>query len=252
LNQTSVQSSLGLQASIGFETAYGIVVPQAAVAWVVPLFVSDNTVININDLNAGNVSAITPVFKNEGYPLGVQASLGPMSGWLIDNSVNTKSSSIKTFYIDASLNVYDFLNPAEPLFTLSSKYKPFMNNSTPNTLLINAFQQNNYSLSPQAVISLITAWKITNSPDAPVNLPVIYEWIAIVLEKDNLFHIYGSTLLWLKNIPAYSSSDIAFGPTQAIQTAVNSQTICPNGQPNREFIAGSYTWEQMMTCLRAQ
>ena len=34
LNQTSVQSSLGVQASIGFETAYGIVVPQAAVAWV--------------------------------------------------------------------------------------------------------------------------------------------------------------------------------------------------------------------------
>lgn len=34
LNQTSVQSSLGMQASIGFETAYGIVVPQAAVAWV--------------------------------------------------------------------------------------------------------------------------------------------------------------------------------------------------------------------------
>ena len=34
LNQTSVQSSLGVQASVGFETAYGVVVPQAAVAWV--------------------------------------------------------------------------------------------------------------------------------------------------------------------------------------------------------------------------
>jgi outer membrane autotransporter protein len=34
LNQTSVQSSLGVQASVGFETTYGIVVPQAAVAWV--------------------------------------------------------------------------------------------------------------------------------------------------------------------------------------------------------------------------
>jgi uncharacterized protein with beta-barrel porin domain len=34
LDQTSVQSSLGVQASVGFETAYGIVVPQAAVAWV--------------------------------------------------------------------------------------------------------------------------------------------------------------------------------------------------------------------------
>ena len=34
LNQTSVQSSLGVQASVSFETAYGIVVPQAAVAWV--------------------------------------------------------------------------------------------------------------------------------------------------------------------------------------------------------------------------
>jgi outer membrane autotransporter protein len=34
LNQTSVQSSLGVQASVGFETAYGVVVPQATVAWV--------------------------------------------------------------------------------------------------------------------------------------------------------------------------------------------------------------------------
>jgi uncharacterized protein YjbI with pentapeptide repeats len=226
---------------------------QAAIAlpFGVPLFVSDNTVININDLNAGNVSAITPVFEKQGYPLGIQASLGPMSGWLIDNSVNTNPSAIKTFYIDASLNVYDFLTPAKCLFTLSSKYKPFLNNSTPSEPLITAFQQNKYTINPQAVISLLTAWKITNSPDAPVNLPVIYEWIAIVLEKDNLFHIYGSTLLWLKNIPAYLSSDIAFGPSQAMQTAVNSHTICANGQPNSEFIAGSYTWEQMMTCPTA-
>ena len=34
LNQTSVQSSLGVQASVGLSTAYGVVVPQAAVAWV--------------------------------------------------------------------------------------------------------------------------------------------------------------------------------------------------------------------------
>jgi uncharacterized protein YjbI with pentapeptide repeats len=224
---------------------------QAAIAlpFGVPLFVADNTVININDLNAGNVSAIAPVFKNEGYPLGSQSSLGFMSGWLIDNSANENPSSIKTFYIDANLNVYDFLHPAQRLFTLSSRYKPFLNNSTPDRLLINAFQQNEYSLNSQAVISTFTAWKISNSPDAPANQPVIYEQIAIVLEKDTLFHVYGSTLLWLKNFLAYSSSDsIAFGPTQAIQTAVNSQTICPNGQPNSEFIADSYTWEQMMTC----
>jgi outer membrane lipase/esterase len=34
LNQTSLQSSLGVQASVGLETAYGVVVPQAVVAWV--------------------------------------------------------------------------------------------------------------------------------------------------------------------------------------------------------------------------
>jgi uncharacterized protein YhjY with autotransporter beta-barrel domain len=34
LNQTSVQSSLGMQASLGWETAYGMVVPQASAAWV--------------------------------------------------------------------------------------------------------------------------------------------------------------------------------------------------------------------------
>jgi outer membrane autotransporter protein len=34
LDQTSVQSSLGIQAAVGLETAYGVVVPQAVVAWV--------------------------------------------------------------------------------------------------------------------------------------------------------------------------------------------------------------------------
>jgi uncharacterized protein YhjY with autotransporter beta-barrel domain len=34
LNQTSVQSSLGVLASVNFPTAYGVMVPQAAVAWV--------------------------------------------------------------------------------------------------------------------------------------------------------------------------------------------------------------------------
>jgi outer membrane autotransporter protein len=34
LDRTSVQSSLGVQASVVIETAYGVVVPQAAVAWV--------------------------------------------------------------------------------------------------------------------------------------------------------------------------------------------------------------------------
>jgi uncharacterized protein with beta-barrel porin domain len=34
LNQTSVQSSLGVQTSVNFPTAYGVVVPEAAVAWV--------------------------------------------------------------------------------------------------------------------------------------------------------------------------------------------------------------------------
>jgi uncharacterized protein YhjY with autotransporter beta-barrel domain len=44
LNQTSVQSSLGVQASVSFPTAYGVVVPQAAVAWVHEYANSDRTI----------------------------------------------------------------------------------------------------------------------------------------------------------------------------------------------------------------
>jgi uncharacterized protein YhjY with autotransporter beta-barrel domain len=44
LNQTSVQSSLGVQASVGLPTAYGVVVPQAAVAWVHEYANSDRTI----------------------------------------------------------------------------------------------------------------------------------------------------------------------------------------------------------------
>jgi outer membrane autotransporter protein len=34
LNQTSAQSSLGVQASMGIDTSFGILIPQASVAWV--------------------------------------------------------------------------------------------------------------------------------------------------------------------------------------------------------------------------
>ncbi len=217
---------------------------QAAIAlfYGVPLFVMDS---NNSDLQPGIPDQnLISTFQNEGYPLGNGASLSPFSGWLIDNSIDTHPSDIKTFYIDANLNVYNFLNPAQPLFALPTKYKPFLNNPNPNSLLLSAFQTAGYPLNAEAVISVITAWRITNSADAPVSQPVIYERIAIVSESDGNWHVYGSALLWLKNAAA---NDIAFGQTQGIQTAINSQTICPNGQPMSEFNANLYTWEQLMT-----
>jgi uncharacterized protein YjbI with pentapeptide repeats len=220
---------------------------QAAIAlfYGVPLFVMDSSYTS--DLQPGIPDQnLIAKFQNEGYPLGNGASLSPFSGWLIDNSIDTHPSDIKTFYIDANLNVYNFLNPAQPLFALPPKYKSALSKSNPNSLLLGAFQTAGYTLNAQAVISIITAWRITNTADAPVSQPVIYERIAIVSESDGYWHVYGSTLLWLKNAPA---NDIAFGSTQGIQTAINSQTICPNGQPMNEFNTNLYTWEQMMTCL---
>lgn len=219
---------------------------QAAIAlfYGVPLFVMDSRYTS--DLQPGIPDQnLILKFQNEGYPLGNSASLSSFSGWLIDNSIDTHPSDIKTFYIDANLNVYNFLNPAQPLFALPPKYKSALSKPNPNSLLLGAFQNAGYPLNAQAVISIITAWRITNTADAPVSQPVIYERIAIVSESDGNWHVYGSTLLWLKSAPA---NDIAFGSTQGIQTAINSQTICPNGQPMSEFNTNLYTWEQLMTC----
>jgi uncharacterized protein YjbI with pentapeptide repeats len=214
----------------------------------VPLFVMNTSYIS--DLNSGNLTAIAPVFTSQGYPLGSSASFSTNAGqvWLIDNSANPTPPCIKTFAIDQSLNVSDASNPNTILFTLPTAYQSYLAQAHPTRPLITYFQNQSYPLSALATISPnVTTWQITNSADAPVNLPVVYELIAIVSEPDGFLHVYGSTLLWLKNAAA-DSSDIAFGSTQGIQTAINSQTICPNGQPMSEFSANLYTWEQMMTC----
>lgn len=223
---------------------------QAAIALPngVPLFVMNTSYIS--DLNSGNLTAIAPVFTSQGYPLGSSASFSTNAdqGWLIDNSANTTPPCIKTFAIDQSLNVSDASNPNTILFTLPTAYQSYLAQAHPTRPLITYFQNQSYPLSAQAAISPnVTTWQITNSADAPVNLPVVYELIAIVSEPDGFLHVYGSTLLWLKNAAA-DSSNIAFGSTQGIQTAINSQTICPNGQPMSAFSANLYTWEQMMTC----
>jgi outer membrane autotransporter protein len=72
LNQTSVQSSLGVQASIGFETAYGVVVPQAAVAWVHEYANSDR---NIDARLVEAPAASTFTFQRE-RPARDWASIG--------------------------------------------------------------------------------------------------------------------------------------------------------------------------------
>jgi uncharacterized protein with beta-barrel porin domain len=64
LNQTSVQSSLGVQASVSFETAHGIVVPQAAVAWVHEYANSDRNI----DARLVEASPAAPSFTFQREP----------------------------------------------------------------------------------------------------------------------------------------------------------------------------------------
>jgi outer membrane autotransporter protein len=84
LNQTSVQSSLGVQASVGFETAYGIVVPQATVAWVHEYANSDR---NINArLVEASPDAPSFTFQRE-RPARDWASIGLGASALLPNGL---------------------------------------------------------------------------------------------------------------------------------------------------------------------
>jgi outer membrane autotransporter protein len=83
LDQTSVQSSLGVQASVGFETAYGVVVPQAAVAWVHE-YANDDRYIDARLIEAPNAESFK--FQRE-PPARDWASIGLGVSALLPNGL---------------------------------------------------------------------------------------------------------------------------------------------------------------------
>jgi len=211
----------------------------------VPLFVMDGSYAS--NLESGDLKTVATVFAGKGYPLGSGASIGSSvgQGWLIDNSANANPPCVKAFFVDGNLNVYDCTRPSLALFMLPDNYANFLAQPKPAKILVSYFNGNNYPLSPQASISPCTpAWQILNTQDAPVDLPVVYQNISIIQQLDGL-HVYGATgKLWVKNAKFYPF-DIAFGVTLALEAAMDSQSLCPNGQAKGN--QGSLTWEQMMT-----
>ncbi|HYN38853.1 MAG TPA: autotransporter outer membrane beta-barrel domain-containing protein, partial [Rhodospirillales bacterium] len=83
LDQTSVQSSLGLQASVAFETAHALVVPQASAAWVHEYAGSSR---NIDAGLVDDSDAVTFSFNRE-PPARDWASIGLGVSGLLDNGL---------------------------------------------------------------------------------------------------------------------------------------------------------------------
>lgn len=55
-------------------------------------------------------------------------------------------------------------------------------------------------------------------------------------------------IIWLRDYPALTDG-LAFAATQAVSSALNAQSIAPNGYPVSAFTQGMFTWEQMMTAV---
>lgn len=221
----------------------GVLLGGAAVALAqgVPLFVMPLSYQS--DLTSQGLPTVAKYFAQQGYPLGASASIASAQAWSIDNSSDQQPNATKSFLVwnkSQNLGVFDGSTNLF-LFNLNENMVPFLKNPPPQ-VLVRAFARNRCDLAATAVISPANFWLITNSQDAPG--PVVYQSIKIFAQTDGL-HVYGATTLWLADYP--NAGAVAFGSTLGIQSALNPQSICPNGYPRAAFDNGLFTWEQMMT-----
>jgi uncharacterized protein YjbI with pentapeptide repeats len=188
------------------------------------------------DLQNNDLGPVQQYFAAQGYPMSTQATLANQSTWTI---VDAASST--TYLVNASYYVSN-ADTSKQLFQLSPAVQSALNQATVNGPLAANFKTNGYPLSIGAPITSSTNWVITNVNDTCTALPVIYQLYNLCLATDGL-HAYGTTELWLANAALYGPG-IAFGATTAYQSAIDANSLCPNGYPASYL---GLSWEQMLT-----
>lgn len=183
-------------------------------------------------LTAGTLAPLAPIFSAAGYPLGASPTVAQVKIWFLDNSNSGDISAPKRYRVQSSagqLNVSD-ATTGTSCFKLAGTYVSYLSSTTAPAAPVAAFRQQNCTLAVAVPITALSYWEVKASPDAPKLRATTYPTTRVYPGQQQL-PVYGSVLLSLRDWTQYYSEPVAFAATQALDSALNPDSIGPGSHP---------------------
>lgn len=197
-------------------------------------------------LTTEGLPSLATLFAQAGRPLGTGATVRKVAQWLLDDSANPDREMPRTYRVapaQGQLAVYDAAGGGA-LLTLASSYTPMLSAATASAALCSGFAQGGYTLAAAAPITAQAYWAVAAGTGGGGSGAAAYPGMRVFTEAAAL-PVYGSVLVALRDWPA--AGTVAFGPTQALDTAMSAQALGPSGVPRAWVDSGLATWEQLVT-----
>lgn len=249
----SLEGSLLHGADFTDTTMLGALLVDAAVATQrgVPLFCLP--VSARSQLTTDGLKEIAHLFDEVGRTLGTAPTVTVIQQWLLDNSQNTDPGMPAAYVaklVGTQLAGYDAAG-SKMLFSLPLSLASLLTGPTAPPALVNAIARSGpYTLAPDAPITAQQHWEIDVGRDAPATSSATYQRLRVFADVDAV-PVYGAVLVTPHGWPTLTAT-LAFGPTRAIETALNPQSLGPNGAPRAWSDRGLTTVERLLTARPGQ
>lgn len=241
----SLERSLLQGADFGDATLQGALLVDAAVATAqgTPLFA-----LPLSDqqyLTAQGLATLAPKFDARGHALGKAPTIAAVKQWLLDNSAGQDGSPRLYLVQPASsgLRVFDGTSGQYLGFQLTAANARLLAGTTAPAALVTAFSQASqglYTLASGAPITPQSYWELHASADAPRVKAASYPTMRVYAQPQRL-DVYGCLVAVLRDWPQYPNG-LAFGPTQALERALDTASLGPSAQPRSLVARGVIDW----------
>jgi uncharacterized protein YjbI with pentapeptide repeats len=196
---------------------------------------------------------LAPLFDAAERPLGSGPTVTQIQQWLLDNSADPTPGMPRGYRVrplQGKLAVYDTTG-GTVLFYLPMSQQPALQQAKAPQSLVDAFAQaGQYTLVLGAPITPQPYWDIVVGSDAPVASVATYGRLRVFADPDAL-PVYGAVLVTPHAWPTQPDA-LAFGPTVALEAALNPQSIGPNGTPRAWYDEGLITFDELLTAAAGQ
>ncbi|HEX8745428.1 MAG TPA: pentapeptide repeat-containing protein [Thermoleophilaceae bacterium] len=246
----SLERSLLHGANFGDATLQGALLVDAVVATTegAPLFALP--LADQQYLTAQGLATLAPKFEARGHALGRAPAVSAVKLWLLDNSADSSASAPRLYRVQPATNALRVFDGKSGLylFQMPSANARLLSGPTAPAGLVTAFSQASqgaYTLATGAPITGQSYWELRASADAPQVKAASYPTMRVYAGAARL-QVYGCLVALLRDWPQYPNG-LAFGPTQALDTALDTASLGPSAQPRSLVAQGVVDWTTFMT-----
>lgn len=229
-------------------TMLGAVMVDAGVALAQGVSLFTLPLSDLVQLTPANVANLAPTFAKAGYVLGSTPTISSVSLWNIDNSSDPDTSDPASYQVrlrSGQLNVFDGTSGVF-YFTLPNAAQSMLANPHPNSQLISYFSVAGFGLVATATITSAAYWQIKASDDASYLGSYAYGFYRVVQQSVGL-QVFGASILLMRDWAQQYPGGLAFSATNALQTALSTTCIGPNGYPYASVSTGLISWQDFVT-----